>query len=125
LSVAAARRQLRRSIAAAAEGRSEAAVRDLVIGPRDYLHAELPELNPGDTPRDIRRHVETALPSGPRRDALLVLATQLADGQRRLEHGTTAPPGDRTGDVVALEASLDSLRGHLQVWRRITEVFKR
>jgi hypothetical protein len=130
LSVAAARRQLRPRIEAlrapaADDLTSPVAERDLVIGLRDYLHAELPELNAGDTPREIRRYVETNLALGPRRDALMVLAALLADYQRRLEHGTTLPPGDRSGDALAMETSLDSLRRHLQVWRRITQTFSR
>ena len=129
-SVAAARRQLRRRIAALRAPSPDAAAwaaadRDLVIGLREYLHAELPELNPGDTPREIRRYVETALPSSPRREALLVLATQLADYQSRLEHGMAAPADARSADALALEAALDSLKRHLQVWRRLTQTFSR
>lgn len=130
LSVAAARRQLRRRIAALRDPDpddrvSEAVARHLVIGLREYLHAELPELNPGDTAREIRQYVEAGRPSSPRREALLVLATQLADYQRRLEQGLTVPAADRSGDAAALDAALDSLRGHLQVWRRITQAFTR
>jgi hypothetical protein len=125
MSVAAARRQLRRRIAALRDPSGEGGVRDLVIALREYLHAELPELNPGDTPREIRRYVETSLPSSHRREALLVLATQLADYQRRLEHGITAEPGDQSGDALALEASLDSLKGYLQFWRRVTQKLAR
>jgi hypothetical protein len=130
LSLSAARRKLRHSIetlgASAADGDATGAVeRDLVIALRDYLHAELPALNPGDTAREIRRYVETALPSSPRRDALLVLATQLADYQRRLEHGAAAPHPDRSGDARALEASLDNLRGRFHAWQRVTQIFTR
>ena len=130
LSVGAARRQLRRRIGALGasafdDGSSGMSERDLVIALREYLHAELPELNSGDTPREIRRYVETALPSNPRREALLVLATLLADYQGRLEQGIVTSPSNPSDDARALEASLASLRGHLQVWRRVTQAFTR
>lgn len=125
--VRAARRQLRRRIRGLSErppaedGRARLAVeRDLVISIRDYLRAELPELNPGDTARDIKRHVETRVPPGGRQEALLVLASRLVVYQDRLEQGVFESTPDPAEEARVLDMSLDRLRPHVQMWQQVT-----
>jgi hypothetical protein len=131
-SVGAARRQLRRTIrrlrdaAPAEDGQDFRALeRDLVITTRDYLHAELPALNPGDTAREIKHHVETRLPPGRRQTALLALASQLVVYQRRLEQGPPEPISDPSEEARALDASLNQLLPHIRMWRQVRDGLKR
>jgi hypothetical protein len=130
--VRAARRQLRRRIRGLSElppGEEGPAVlaleRDLVISMRDYLHAELPELNQGDTPRDIKRYVETRVPAGGRQEALLVLASRLLVHQRRLEQGAFESIPDPAGEAHVLAGALDQLRTHVRMWRQVTDRLER
>lgn len=125
-SVALARRQLRRTIcqlrdtAPGEDRRTLPAIeRDLVIATRDYLHAELPELNHGDTAREIRNHVETRVSPGDRQAALLALASRLVVYQRRLELGVAESVSNPDEEARALDLSLDHLRPHVQMWRRV------
>ena len=82
-----ARRTLRaqlRALAGAAQGGGAAVISGLVISARDYLRAELPDVNSGDTPRDIKAHVD-GLKDGARKEALSTLASRLVvyqDGAR-------------------------------------------
>ena len=125
-SVTLARRQLRRTIRQlrdTAPGEDRPALpaleRDLVIATRDYLHAELAELNHGDTAREIRNYVETRVPPGDRQQALLALASRLVVYQRRLELGVPESIPDPNEEARALDLSLDQLRPHVQMWRRV------
>jgi hypothetical protein len=131
-SVGAARRQLRRAIrrlrdaAPAEDGRGlHALERDLVITTRDYLHAELPALNPGDTAKEIKHHVETRLPPGRRQKALLALAARLVVYQRSLEQGPPEPISDPSEEARALDASLDQLLPHVRMWQQVRDGLKR
>ena len=74
-----ARRTLRaqlRALAGAAQGGGAAVISGLIISARDYLRAELPDVNSGDTPRDIKAHVD-GLKDGARKEALSTLASRL------------------------------------------------
>ena len=113
-----ARRTLRsqlRALAGAAQSRGAAIISDLVISVRDYLRAELPDINSGDTARDIKAHVD-GLKDGARKEALSTLAARLVIYQDGLERGeaTIENPGR---EVAALDASLAALRPHIRVWR--------
>lgn len=90
--------------------------RDLVISARQYLHAELPDLNSGDTARDIKAHVD-GLKDGARKDALQTLASRLVAYQDGLERGDGASIENPTEEVAALDASITALRPHIRLWR--------
>ena len=89
--------------------------RGLVISAREYLQAELPELNTGDTPKDIQRYVES-LNEGARKEALQALASRLVVYQSGLERGATATIEDPMAEAQALEESLTLLRPHVRLW---------
>lgn len=113
-----ARRTLRgqlRSLAGAANGGGAAAVSELVISARDYLRAELPDINSGDTARDIKAHVD-GLKDGARKEALSTLASRLVIYQDGLERGDVAIENPAR-EVAALDASLTALRPHIRLWR--------
>ncbi|MCY4662092.1 MAG: hypothetical protein OXF93_20170 [Acidobacteria bacterium] len=113
-----ARRTLRgqlRSLAGAANGGGAAAVSELVISARDYLRAELPDINSGDTARDIKAHVD-GLKAGARKEALSTLASRLVIYQDGLERGDVAIENPAR-EVAALDASLTALRPHIRLWR--------
>ena len=113
-----ARRTLRgqlRSLAGAANGGGAAAVSALVISARDYLRAELPDINSGDTARDIKAHVD-GLKDGARKEALSTLASRLVIYQDGLERGDVAIENPAR-EVAALDASLTALRPHIRLWR--------
>ena len=113
-----ARRTLRaqlRALAGAAQGGGAAVISGLVISARDYLRAELPDVNSGDTPRDIKAHVE-GLKDGARKEALSTLASRLVVYQDGLERGEVTIDNP-AGEVAALDASLTALRPHIRLWR--------
>jgi len=113
-----ARRTLRgqlRSLAGAANGGGAAAVSELVISARDYLRAELPDINSGDTARDIKAHVD-GLKDGARKEALSTLASRLVIYQDGLERGDVTIENP-SREVAALDASLTALRPHIRLWR--------
>ena len=113
-----ARRTLRaqlRAFAGAANGGGAAEVSELIISARDYLRAELPDLNSGDTARDIKAHVD-GLKDGARKEALSTLASRLVVYQDGLERGDVAIENP-AGEVAALDASLTALRPHIRLWR--------
>ncbi|MCY4028628.1 MAG: hypothetical protein OXH75_20200 [Acidobacteria bacterium] len=113
-----ARRTLRaqlRALAGAAQGGGAAVISGLVISARDYLRAELPDVNSGDTPRDIRAHVD-GLKDGARKEALSTLASRLVVYQDGLERGEVTIENP-AGEVAALDASLTALRPHIRLWR--------
>jgi len=93
--------------------------RDLVISFREYLRAELPEVNPGDTPKDIKRYVETRLGDSGRRDALLDLASRLVTYQSGLERGVPTSGADPAEEVRAIETSLARLQPHVRAFERV------
>ena len=115
------RRQLKtlEDLAPSASGESLREVqRGLVVAFRDYLRAELPDVHPGDTARDIQRHVE-GFADGPRKDALLVVTSRMVAYQRGLEYDEPVPiesPGD---EVRSLAAALSRLRPHVQMLNRM------
>ena len=113
-----ARRTLRaqlRAVGDAANGGGAAAISELVISARDYLRAELPDINSGDTARDIKAHVD-GLKDGARKEALSTLASRLVVYQDGLERGDVAIENP-SGEVAALGASLTALRPHIRLWR--------
>ena len=113
-----ARRTLRaqlRALAGAAQGGGVAVISGLVISARDYLRAELPDVNSGDTPRDIKAHVD-GLKDGARKEALCTLASRLVVYQDGLERGEVTIENP-AGEVAALDASLTALRPHIRLWR--------
>ena len=113
-----ARRTLRaqlRALAGAAQGGGAAVISGLVISARDYLRAELPDVNSGDTPRDIKAHVD-GLKDGARKEALSTLASRLVVYQDGLERGEVTIENP-AGEVAALDASLTALRPHIRLWR--------
>ena len=113
-----ARRTLRaqlRALAGAAQGGGAAVISGLVISARDYLRAELPDVNSGDTPRDIKTHVD-GLKDGARKEALSTLASRLVVYQDGLERGEVTIENP-AGEVAALDASLTALRPHIRLWR--------
>jgi hypothetical protein len=121
-----ARRNLRRQLralgamASGDNGRVPLEVeRDLVISFREYLRAELPELNPGDTPKDIQRYIETRLGNSGRKDALMDLARRLVMYQSGLERGVPTSVADPAEEVRAIEASLARLQPHVRAYERV------
>ncbi len=117
-----ARRNLRRQVRALEEmpvSNNGIELRDiersLVISGREYLQAELPELNTGDTPKDIQRHVES-LKEGSRKEALQALASRLVIYQRDLERAVAVTIKDPIAEAQALEESLALLRPHIRLW---------
>ena len=113
-----ARRTLRaqlRALAGAAQGGGVAVISGVVISAREYLRAELPDVNSGDTPRDIKAHVD-GLKDGARKEALSTLASRLVVYQDGLERGEVAIENP-AGEVAALDASLTALRPHIRLWR--------
>lgn len=96
--------------------------RDVVIGTREYLQAELQELRSGDTPKDILAHVET-LKDGARKRALLQLSSRLVAYQSALERGGVEPVPDPGKEAQALTNSLTQLRPHNRLLNGIKEAF--
>ena len=123
-----ARRTLRRQVKALQEvptsdnGSLEILTRDLVIATREYLRAELPDLQSGDTAKDIQRYVD-GLQDGGRKDALATLSTRLVVYQAGLERGDGEPIEDPMEEAEAIDTSLTALRPHIQLWRTVTGVF--
>ncbi len=123
-----ARRTLRKQIQALQEaptsdnGSLQALTCDLVIATREYLRAELPDLQSGDTARDIQRYVE-GLKDGGRKDALAVLSTRLVFYQTGLERGDGSPIADPMEEAETIDTSLTELRPHIQLWRSVSGLF--
>lgn len=123
-----ARRTLRQQVKALQEaptsdnGALQALTRDLVIATREYLRAELPDLQSGDTAKDIQRYVD-GLKDGGRKDALATLSTRLVVYQAGLERGDGEPIEDPMEEAEAIDTSLTALRPHIQLWRTVTGVF--
>lgn len=96
--------------------------RNLVISGREYLQAELPELNVGDTPRDISAHVQ-GLKDGPRKEALGTLASKLVAYQSSLEYEAMTPIDNPAAEARDFQRSLTRLRPHNQLWSQIKGIF--
>ena len=96
--------------------------RNLLISGREYLQAEIPELYPGDTPKDIRDHIE-GLKDGPRKDALLAIAGRLVTYQHGLEREAPEPIDDPAGEAREITASIAQLRPHIALWMRVKGLF--
>jgi hypothetical protein len=121
-----ARRRLRhwlRALGDTTPSRDGSAIPDLEAGVvsslRDYLMAELPDLNPGDTARNIRRYVETKVREGARKEALEALAARLVTYQDGLERGTPAAVLDPAGEVQEIESLLTRLDFHARLFNRV------
>ena len=129
LSAGQARRQLRRHLKVlgafnhqhAQDGQAWLAMeRNLVISFKDLLWAELPELNPGDTPRDIKGYIERRVKEGSRKDALMTLASRMVVYQSSLEKGIPSPVEGVDLEARLLDQSLRQLRLPLRVWTSFT-----
>ena len=129
LSAGQARRQLRRHLKVlgafnhqhAPDGQALLAMeRNLVISFKDLLWAELPELNPGDTPRDIKGYIERRVEEGSRKDALMTLASRMVVYQSGLEKGIPSPVEDVDLEAKLLDQSLTQLRLPVRVWTSFT-----
>jgi hypothetical protein len=94
--------------------------RNLVLSFKDLLWAELPGLNPGDTPRDIKGYIERRVKEGSRKDALMTLASRMVVYQSGLEKGIPSPVEDVGLEARLLDQSLTQLRLPLQVWTGFT-----
>ena len=101
------------------------AQRGLVLSLRDYLTAEIPELHSGDTARDIKRHVDTQLPDGRRKEALGALAECFVVHQNGLEQGAATSQGDLAGEAAAIESLLQQLRPCARVMQQVKGFFGR
>ena len=95
---------------------------DLVISTREYLQAELPALRSGDTPKDIRQHIE-GLDDGGRKTALATLAARLAEHHAGLEQGDASTIANPKEEAQLLEDALAALRPHVRLWRAFTGMF--
>ena len=98
------------------------AQRNLVIAGREFLQAEIPDLHTGDTPKDMRAHIET-LSDGVRKDALLTLSTRFVTYQSGLERDAPEPLDDPAGEASLLTASVAQLRPHVRLWMRVKRLF--
>jgi hypothetical protein len=99
--------------------------RGLVVSLREYLMAHIPDLNPGDTAKDIRRHVETRLGDGKRAALLMELSNRLVEHQSALEHGEPAVIGDPTAEAREIRALVDALRWRGPFSERLADVVRR
>lgn len=93
--------------------------RELVLSLRDYLMAEVPDLNAGDTAREIKRHVEESLGGGSRKETLSALAAYLVTYQNALERGAPVPATDPAADAREIEALLQRLEWRARVVDRL------
>jgi len=99
--------------------------RELVMSAREYLQAELSDLHPGDTPKDIQQHVD-GLKEGPRKEALSTLALHLVGYQNSLERGGEVTAIENPmEEAQILQASLTQLRPHILLWRGFLGIFGR
>jgi hypothetical protein len=89
--------------------------RDVVIALRNYLLAEVPSLNPGDTAREIRQRIETLQTTTSRAGVLKQLAARLVMYQTTLEIG--APATDPILDADDIERLVGSLHWPTRVCR--------
>jgi hypothetical protein len=122
-----ARRQMRRQLQALGNGAhggagSELDI-DLVSSLRSYLKAEMPDLNPGDTAKNIVRHIEMKVPEGRRKEALAGLAARLVAYQNGLERGTPVASADPAGEAQELEALMARLPAHGRLLDRVKRAF--
>ena len=91
---------------------------NLIIAIREYLQAELPELYRGDTPKDIKLHIDD-LKDGVRKESLCVLVNRLIDYQNDLELETMLPIDEPSIEACTLRDALRMLRPHIQLWTHI------
>ena len=98
---------------------------ELVRSLKRYLTAELPNLNPGDTARDINRHIQTQVTEGTRREALAALAAILVDCQDELEQDVRRPTREPLSEVQRIDAALAALHPSAR-WRdRVRQLLTR
>jgi hypothetical protein len=121
-----ARRRLRAQLRALGNGASSDGATlgpdpALALALREYLISELPALNPGDTARDIRRHVQTTVPEGTRKEALDALAARLVAYQDGLERGMPVADSNRAEE----EQLIESLLGRLHAQARFIDSARR
>ena len=88
--------------------------RGLVLSLRDYMLAEVPELNPGDTSLEMQRHV-AGMKDGPRKEALGVLTERLVAYQHGLEAPEPVPLESPAAEADALSGALAQLRPHIRM----------
>jgi hypothetical protein len=98
--------------------------RRLVVSLREYLLAHIPALNPGDTAKEIRRHVET-LRDGKRAELLAVLSGRLVAYQDALERNEPAPIGDPAAEARAIQAVVNALRWRGRFNERLAAMVRR
>ena len=96
--------------------------RSLVITAREYLQAELPDLNTGDTPKDIAQHI-AAMKDGARKEALGTLASRLVGYQSGLEQEALTTMDDPAAEARVLQDSLTQLRPHVMLWTGLKGLF--
>ncbi len=96
--------------------------RNLIIAGREYLQAELPDLNSGDTSKDMDNYVEN-LQDGSRKDALRNLSSRLSAYQHSLERDGGSPIDDPSAEAQALQDSVAALRPHNRLLSQIKGVF--
>ena len=98
---------------------------ELVRSLKRYLTAELPNLNPGDTARDISRHIQRQVTGGIRKEALGALAAILVDCQDELEQEVRRPTRDPLSEVQRIDAALAALHPSAR-WRdRVRQLLTR
>jgi hypothetical protein len=125
-----ARRHMRRQLQALGNGAggshggagSELDI-DLVSSLRRYLMAEMPDLNPGDTAKNIARHIEMKVPEGRRKEALAGLAARLVAYQNGLERGILVASADPAAEAQALESLMARLPAHARLLDRVKRAF--
>ena len=96
--------------------------RSIVITAREYLQAELPDLDTGDTPKDIAQHV-AEMKDGARKEALRTLTSRLVDYQSGLEQESLTAIDDPAAEARVLQDSLTQLRPHMLLWTSIKGFF--
>jgi hypothetical protein len=92
---------------------------------REYLFAELPALNPGDTARDIRRYVQTRMSPGSRQETLDALAARLIAYQDGLERGVPVANTDPLEEEKHIESLLTQLNVRARLVDRVKRILKR
>ena len=99
--------------------------RGLIVSLREYLLAHIPDSNPGDTAKDIRRHVETRLDDGKRAELLRALSVRLVAYQNALEHGEPAPIGDPAAEAREIQALVNALHWRGRFTDRLAAMVQR
>ena len=99
--------------------------RNLVISLKDLLRAELPELNPGDSPKDIKVYIEKRVKESSRKEALEMLVSRLVVYQDGLEKGIPLAVDDAELEADLLAQSVVQLRPYARPWVYLTDLIDR